>query len=896
MDGRSDEASKACWGDSPPLQRQSKHSTTTTTTTSSACNDGAGVGDAGRGLPKPPQYRRYPSVPSARTARNPPRSPPPPPAEKILTVTLEELAAGFRRRLKVKRRVEGPAGTSREEAVLLTVNGRPGWREGTRVTYAGAGDILRNRLAQAVVVTIKIATHNTFVVKGDDLHTTVKASLWDALYGYTVQVPRLGIGGAGGGTGPKEGNVHCITVASVTPDTPYRIKGGGLPRGDAPAVGAGDLVVAFELCVPAHARAAVLCAPPPGPVDYRMVPVACVHCARTFTQHGPGAGDRCVERGTGEPCEPESTSLTSARAQAAHNGLCALLTGGSGGDPYAVGRYLLRCCAGSARRARSAGAGAGADAGGLTGDTAVVQGQSAGGANAGGGYDLLSQPLRLAAKHGGYWAALLMLRAGASVNIDTDGGEILDKKAMLLLSAAAKRDRELVRDSLMALEKDEKLVVIAASVPGALAVLMRTLASGGRTDVVGRLLLHPAAGIKARNMVVDSTDGGGDHGLGAILLCTAASHGDVLCAKLLLDAGVPPDAYIFSSANSIHATTNDQPGPRHLQQQQRQSSKQIPQPMLPPLHAAAAAGHVEVIAALMHAGADGDLTAPSSVHMHRTALHLAVAAGSLDTVEILLQHGVRTSICDASGQRPLDLALDLCRDAIVRALRPAIIAEILGSMQALTVMRLLMDDAEQKQLRNPQTEQRQTADNVACVVDLDLLIHADTAAAVEEESEDELNLPPPSSLRAHLVVLEEALRALSELSARLDLQTPLAGAPLEATRDDAISTYIAWQRVVNATTAATEGRVSEIASSNGSGGKNLGVADKYSKCDNVTAGQRAINALLAAGVTLKAHMQRASAALDARRELIASGQWPPPSSTAAPTPEPLAAAAAIFEL
>lgn len=111
--------------------------------------------------------------------------------EVPLPVTLEELYSGCVKVVPVKRRMVG-LGSCRSRAAVATyrIQVKPGWKEGTRVTFSGS-ESGSCQGEGAVCFVVKQEPHAHFLRKGDDLHATVQVPLLTALIGGTVTVPKL---------------------------------------------------------------------------------------------------------------------------------------------------------------------------------------------------------------------------------------------------------------------------------------------------------------------------------------------------------------------------------------------------------------------------------------------------------------------------------------------------------------------------------------------------------------------------------------------------------------------------------------------------------------------------------------------------------------------------------
>ena len=93
-------------------------------------------------------------------------------------VTLEEILHGTTKKMKIKRRVLNPDGRStRSEETVLAIDVKPGWKEGTKVTFPREGDQGPDHIPADIVFVIKDKPHTTFTRNGSDLKYTAKISL-----------------------------------------------------------------------------------------------------------------------------------------------------------------------------------------------------------------------------------------------------------------------------------------------------------------------------------------------------------------------------------------------------------------------------------------------------------------------------------------------------------------------------------------------------------------------------------------------------------------------------------------------------------------------------------------------------------------------------------------------
>eukprot|EP01063_Lacrimia_lanifica_P035740 TRINITY_DN6900_c0_g1_i1.p1 TRINITY_DN6900_c0_g1~~TRINITY_DN6900_c0_g1_i1.p1 ORF type:complete len:301 (+),score=79.64 TRINITY_DN6900_c0_g1_i1:55-957(+) len=140
-------------------------------------------------------------------------------------LTLEELAAGCTKKRKITRkRVQG--GQVVDEATVLEIATKPGWKAGTKVTFPGESDQTLQHAAGDVVFVVKEKPHPLFTRRDADL---VHAPTLSAAGDRTVSLTLL------------DGTTEVVTVAANGTAT---LKGKGMPvRKGGQQVGVGDLVV-----------------------------------------------------------------------------------------------------------------------------------------------------------------------------------------------------------------------------------------------------------------------------------------------------------------------------------------------------------------------------------------------------------------------------------------------------------------------------------------------------------------------------------------------------------------------------------------------------------------------------------------------------------------------------
>ena len=154
------------------------------------------------------------------------------PVEHEAEVTLDEAFSGTQRTLQFSN----PNGQPR----TITVKIPAGVDTGSRVRVAGEGapGIGGGKRGDLFLI-VRVAPHNRFEPRGDDLETTVQTDVYTMLLGGTVRVPIMG------------GKTISLNVPANTPNgKKFRISGQGMPRLRAPET-RGDLYVKLEALLPA---------------------------------------------------------------------------------------------------------------------------------------------------------------------------------------------------------------------------------------------------------------------------------------------------------------------------------------------------------------------------------------------------------------------------------------------------------------------------------------------------------------------------------------------------------------------------------------------------------------------------------------------------------------------
>lgn len=163
-------------------------------------------------------------------------------SELELHVTLEEVYNGCTKKVKVTRSVIAPGGrVPTVDEKVFTVEVKPGWKAGTRITFHCEGNQLRcGSVPGDLVFVIRDKPHPHFRRDGVDVRYSAKITFKEAMRGGTVEVPTL-----------THGKITVPLTNIVTATTVKRIPGQGLPHPKDPTA-RGDLLLSFDIECPRH--------------------------------------------------------------------------------------------------------------------------------------------------------------------------------------------------------------------------------------------------------------------------------------------------------------------------------------------------------------------------------------------------------------------------------------------------------------------------------------------------------------------------------------------------------------------------------------------------------------------------------------------------------------------
>ncbi|XP_068545051.1 dnaJ homolog subfamily B member 13 [Anas acuta] len=162
-----------------------------------------------------------------------------PPIVRDLHLSLEDLFHGCTKKIKISRRVmneDGQTSTIRDK--ILTIDVRPGWRQGTRITFEKEGDQGPNVIPADITFVVREKPHLRFKRADDNLSYVATIPLGKALVGCTVEVRTL------------DGRLLNIPINDIVhPKYCKVVPGEGMPLPQEPRR-RGDLLISFNICFP----------------------------------------------------------------------------------------------------------------------------------------------------------------------------------------------------------------------------------------------------------------------------------------------------------------------------------------------------------------------------------------------------------------------------------------------------------------------------------------------------------------------------------------------------------------------------------------------------------------------------------------------------------------------
>eukprot|EP00040_Diaphanoeca_grandis_P042623 m.265461 g.265461 ORF g.265461 m.265461 type:complete len:313 (+) comp61891_c0_seq1:189-1127(+) len=156
-----------------------------------------------------------------------------------LMITLEEAFNGCIKKMRIRRQVmNDDLMTSAQREKILSIQVKPGWKEGTKITFPKEGDQDPNKIPSDVTFVLKYHAHARFTRVGDDLVHVAKIDLAGALTGLIVELLTL------------DDRLISIPVNDVvSPGYELKVPGEGMPISKSPKL-KGNLILRFDVTFP----------------------------------------------------------------------------------------------------------------------------------------------------------------------------------------------------------------------------------------------------------------------------------------------------------------------------------------------------------------------------------------------------------------------------------------------------------------------------------------------------------------------------------------------------------------------------------------------------------------------------------------------------------------------
>ena len=168
------------------------------------------------------------------------RGPKKPPAAQVeLWVSLEDMYKGITKKLKVTTKQQtSRGGPINQNEQIIEVAIKPGWKDGTKITYEGKGDHFYGQEPADLIFVVRQKPHETFKRDGNNLLYTAKLSLKEALVKPVIIVPTL------------DGRKLKVTMDKpVTPTFTHTLHGEGMPNQKNPSQ-RGNMNISFDIRFP----------------------------------------------------------------------------------------------------------------------------------------------------------------------------------------------------------------------------------------------------------------------------------------------------------------------------------------------------------------------------------------------------------------------------------------------------------------------------------------------------------------------------------------------------------------------------------------------------------------------------------------------------------------------
>uniref|UniRef100_A0A7C8ZJZ6 J domain-containing protein n=2 Tax=Opuntia streptacantha TaxID=393608 RepID=A0A7C8ZJZ6_OPUST len=114
-----------------------------------------------------------------------------PPVENLLPCSLEDLYKGAKKKMKISRTIIDVTGKTRTVEEILTIDIKPGWKKGTKITFPEKGNQEPGVIPSDLIFVIDEKPHGVYRRDGNDLIVDQEITLLEALTGKDLELATL---------------------------------------------------------------------------------------------------------------------------------------------------------------------------------------------------------------------------------------------------------------------------------------------------------------------------------------------------------------------------------------------------------------------------------------------------------------------------------------------------------------------------------------------------------------------------------------------------------------------------------------------------------------------------------------------------------------------------------
>ncbi|GAA0155282.1 chaperone [Lithospermum erythrorhizon] len=113
------------------------------------------------------------------------------PVENALPCSLEDLYKGAKKKMKISRTIRDSSGNVRDVDEIVTIDIKPGWKKGTKITFPEKGNKEPGIIPADVIFVVEERPHLLYTRDGNDLLVNQEISLLESLTGKTLELTTL---------------------------------------------------------------------------------------------------------------------------------------------------------------------------------------------------------------------------------------------------------------------------------------------------------------------------------------------------------------------------------------------------------------------------------------------------------------------------------------------------------------------------------------------------------------------------------------------------------------------------------------------------------------------------------------------------------------------------------